>query len=262
MMSGLDISATMDVTNWDAEFDAVYGGTDGVAGTVVGNPYARVAEVIGEYERSQVFVDTPWKAFVAGNTEAISESAKQGALLFFRSADKGGADCASCHSGDFFTDEKFYVTAMPQIGRGKGNNNGTLGNDDFGRFRESAEVNDMYAFRTPTLLNVEVTGPWSHAGAYTSLEAVVRHHLDPDAAIANFDFSQLPPNVQADSMLTNTQFALDTLAARRTAQMADTLQNVSLTDAQVANIVEFLKALTDPCVKDRACMARLDPGCR
>ncbi|MGB5397225.1 MAG: cytochrome-c peroxidase, partial [Gammaproteobacteria bacterium] len=59
----LDISATMDVTNWDAEFDAVYGGTDGVAGTVVGNPYARIAEVIGEYERSQVFVDTPWKAF-------------------------------------------------------------------------------------------------------------------------------------------------------------------------------------------------------
>ena len=251
----LDISATMDVTNWDAEFDAVYGGTDGVAGTVVGNPYARIAEVIGEYERSQVFVDTPWKAFVAGDNAAISESAMQGALLFFRSTDKGGADCVSCHSGDFFTDEKFHVTAMPQIGRGKGNNNGTLTNDDFGRFRETGNAADMYAFRTPTLLNVEVTGPWSHAGAYTSLEAVVRHHLDPDAAIANYDFSQLPPNVQADSMLTNTQFALDTLAANRVAQLSGTLQNVSLSDTQVADIVEFLKALTDPCVKDRACMA-------
>ena len=244
---------------WNAEFDAVYGGNDGMAGTDPANPYARIAEVIGEYERSQIFVNTPWKAFVAGDDEAMSEAARQGALLFFRTADKGGADCASCHSGDFFTDESFYVLAMPQIGRGKGNNNGTLSNDDFGRFRETADTNDKYAFRTPTLLNVEVTGPWSHAGAYASLEAVVLHHLNPEAAIANYDFSQLAPNVQADSMLSNTQFALATLAARRAAQLPDTLQNVSLSDAQIADIVEFLKALTDPCVKDRTCLAAWIP---
>ena len=29
------------------------------------------------------------------------------------------------------------------------------------------------------LLNVEVTGPWGHNGAYTSLEAITRHMLDP-----------------------------------------------------------------------------------
>jgi cytochrome c peroxidase len=54
-----------------------------------------------------------WKAFVEGVNDAMSESARQGALLLIRSANKGGADCASCHSGDFFTDEGFYVLAMP-----------------------------------------------------------------------------------------------------------------------------------------------------
>jgi cytochrome c peroxidase len=73
----------------------------------------------------------------------------------------------------------------------------------------------MYAFRPPTLLNLEVTGPWSHAGAYTRLVAVVPHHLDPDAAIANYDFSQLDLNVQAQAMQTNTQFALDTHTGRQ-----------------------------------------------
>ena len=34
--------------------------------------------------------------------------------------------------------------------------NGLMDNDDFGRFRESADITDMYKFRTPTLLNVEV----------------------------------------------------------------------------------------------------------
>jgi cytochrome c peroxidase len=44
------------------------------------------------------------------------------------------------------------------------------------------------------------------------------------------------------------------------AQLPDTLQNASLTDEQVLNIVEFLKTLTDPCVKDRACLAAWIPG--
>ena len=99
--------------------------------------YPLIAEAIGEYERSQIFVDTPWKKFIEGDKDAISESAKRGAMKFFDTAENGGANCVSCHSGDFFTNEKFHVTAAPQIGRGKGNDNGTLKNDDFGRFRET-----------------------------------------------------------------------------------------------------------------------------
>ena len=233
--------------DWLAEFNAVYGDD-----TIT---YTRIAEAIGEYERSQVFVDSPWKAYVEGDKLAISDSAKRGAKMFFSSIDNGGANCTSCHAGDFFTDEQYHVLASPQIGRGKGDNNGTLGNDDFGRARETSDDADRYKFRTPSLLNVEVTGPWGHAGGYTTLEGMVRHMLNPAEAIANYDFSQLNPTIQAADMLTNTQFALDQLEANRTNNVADVHRNISFTDDDVTDLVEFLKALTDPCVKDRDCLA-------
>ncbi len=237
---------------WGQEFTPVFGDA-----TVT---YTRIADAIGEYERSQVFVDTPWKAFVAGDNTAISEAAVRGATLFFSRADEGGANCSVCHTGDFFTDEQYHVLATPQIGRGKGNDNGTLQNDDFGRARETGNDADKYKFRTPTLLNVEVTGPWGHAGAYTSLEGMVRHMLNPQQAIANYDFSQLNPTIQAANMLTNTQFALDQLAANRSANVEKVHQNIAFTDDDVSNLVEFLKTLTDPCVKDRSCLAPWIPN--
>ena len=140
--------------NWLAEFESVYGPADDIKELVTEQ---RIAQAIGEYERSQTFVDTPWKAFVQGDDAAISESAKRGALLFYSSTEQGGADCASCHSGDFFTDEDFHVLAVPQIGRGKGD--GLTRTDDFGRFRETRQLKDLYAFRTPSLINVTVPVP-------------------------------------------------------------------------------------------------------
>lgn len=246
---------TLPMNNWQAEFDAVYG----VATTIT---YPLIADAIGEYERSQVFVDSPWKAYVMGDKSALSEDAKNGAVLFFNSLADGGADCASCHKGDFFTDEKFHVIAMPQIGRGKGDtSNGPVGTDDFGRFRETGEAADKYAFRTPSLVNVEVYGPWGHAGGYTSLEAVVRHHSNPQAAIDAYDFNQLEASVQAANMTANTQAAMDQLKANRTAGViTPILQDSNLSDLEVDQVVAFLKALTDPCVKDKSCLAPWVPN--
>ena len=231
---------------WDGEFTTAFGDA-----TIT---YDRIAEAISEYERSMVFVDTPWKRYVEGDLQAIDESAKRGAQLFFNDAQSGGANCASCHSGDFFTDESFHVTAIPQIGRGKGN--GATGTDDFGRFRETADPNDMYKFRTPSLLNVEVTGPWGHSGVYSTLDAVVRHMLNPRQAVDNFDFSQLSPDIQATEMQANTALALSQLDTnRQTGQSPKVLRDFGFTDTDVSDLVAFLKTLTDPCVKDRSCLA-------
>lgn len=238
---------------WLAEFRDGFNDQAGTAATLL--TYPKIAEAIGAYENSQVFVNNSWKDYVDGDKSAISDDAKEGALLFFKSVASGGANCASCHSGDFYTDEAFHVVAMPQIGRGKGNVNATNTNDDFGRFRETGVPEDKYAFRTPTLLNVEETGPWGHAGGYTSLNAVVKHHLNPQTAIDNYDFNQLESSVQASDMKTNTQFAIDTLAANRTAGLiSPILEDVSLSDIQVDQLVAFLKTLTDPCLNTDSCI--------
>lgn len=249
------VNAELALNNWQAEFDAVYG----TATTIT---YPLIADAIGEYERSQVFVDSPWKTYVMGDKSALSADATRGAVLFFNSVADGGADCASCHKGDFFTDEKFHVIAMPQVGRGKGDtSNGPAGSDDFGRFRETGDATDMYAFRTPSLLNVEVYGPWGHAGGYTSLEAVVKHHSNPQAAIDTYDFNQLEASVQAANMTVNTQAAMDQLTANRAAGViTPILQDSNLSDSEVDQVVAFLKALTDPCVKDKSCLAPWVPN--
>lgn len=255
-LQGAVIPAELGLNDWLAEFRLAFNQPAGQPADLI--TYANIAEAIAAYERSQVFTNTPWKAWLAGDADAISEQAKQGALLFFRDINEGGANCASCHSGDFFTDEKFHVLAMPQIGRGKHDDNGVNSNDDFGRFRETGEPHDKYAFRTPTLLNAEVTGPWSHAGAYTTLAAVVRHHLDPQQAVDNYDYGQLDSSVQTADMEVNTRSALAQLQRNRDAGMP-TIRDVSLSDDQIGQLVAFIESLTDPCVKDRECLSAWIP---
>ncbi len=219
-----------------------------------------IAIAIAAYEESQVFVDTPWTRYLSGDRDAISTAAKRGAELFLRPISEGGAQCASCHAGDSFSDERFHVIAMPQIGRGK--EDGLTGDDDFGRFRETGEPEDRYAFRTPSLINVAVTGPYGHAGAYESLEETVRHHLDPAEALRNYDFTlgQLRQSaVQSLNARTNTLFALEQWETLRSSG-SSLLQPVQLSDEQVADLLEFLHALTDPCVLDRDCLAPWIPS--
>jgi cytochrome c peroxidase len=210
-----------------------------------------ISMLIGEYERSQAFVNTPWKKYVEGDKQSISVAAKKGALIFYMPRSRGGADCSSCHRGDFFTDESFHNLAMPQIGPGKGD--GVDGSKDFGRARETGLERDKFAFRTPSLLNVEVTGPWSHAGAYTTLEAVIKHHANAANTINHYDESQLLQVgiLNLDKMLENTEEAL---YARSFA-----LKPLHLSRMKVGFLVEFLKTLTDPCTKDRACLSQWIP---
>ncbi|MCB0252324.1 MAG: cytochrome-c peroxidase [Anaerolineae bacterium] len=216
-----------------------------------------VSAAIGAYQRSQIFVDTPWRAYVQGDLSAIDDAAKRGALLFYQTAAENGADCASCHTGDFFTDEQYYALAVPQVGPGK--DDGTYRDDDYGRFRVSGEPADLYAFRTPTLLNVAATGPYGHDGAYATLEGIVRQHLDPAAAVAAYDAAQLNPTVQTEHMAYNTARALAKLEENRSLGLP-AIEPMTLTDAQIADLVAFMETLTDPCVTDPACLAPWVPG--
>jgi cytochrome c peroxidase len=240
---------------WPAEFARVFGPAASVEAPVTEQ---KIAAALGAYERSQVFVNTPWRAYVQGDDQAISLAAKRGARLFFREPSAGGAGCASCHSGDFFTDEQFYALAVPQVGPGKRDDpyfdSPDVQADDFGRWYATFDEADRYAFRTPTLLNVEETGPYGHDGAYATLEGIVRHHLNPAEAVQRYDLAQLDPGVQTQRTAELTARALAKLAEDRRLERT-TLQDVRLTDRQVQDLIAFLLTLTDPCVKDPACLA-------
>ena len=159
--------------------------------------------------------------------------------------------CVTCHSGDFFTDESFHVMAVPQVGQGKNDNY-----EDFGRFNQTGF--NKYAFRTPTLLNVEMTGPWGHDGAFTTLKAMLKHMINPDTSIENYDYSQLDENVNITDSTTNTQKALTQLHANKAFGISPH-QNIDATEEQVDDLLAFLYSLTDPCLKDRECIGKWIP---
>ncbi len=182
--------------------------------------------------------DSPFDQVLAG-TGSISPQAQAGMQLFY-----GKAGCSACHSGPFQTDHGFHAIAMPQIGPGKAERFETH-NRDTGRMRVTGQAEDAYRFRTPSLRNVALTGPYGHTGAFATLQAVVRHHLDPVASLMSYDPTQavLPTFAEA----TEWDMAVMASAADLMAIAgANELSPVMLSDADTAAVVAFLHALTDP----------------
>lgn len=198
-----------------------------------------VANAIAAYElvafRSD---DSPFDRYLRGDTSAMSPKAVAGMNLFY-----GEAGCSSCHSGKFQTDHKFWAIAMPQIGPGR--RDGVGGKDD-GRFRNTRLAGDRHKYKTPSLRNVALTGPWSHAGAYTTLEAVVRHHLDPVASLNAYNPSQaILPGVPLNPQVAVFDFKEHNDPVARAARAAtNQLAPRAMTDEQVDQIIAFLHALT------------------
>ncbi len=182
--------------------------------------------------------DSPWDRFLAGDHGALSPEAREGAALFY-----GEAGCARCHSGPLLTDQQVHNIGVPQLGPGKRNSMGL----DFGRFLETDREADRFAFRTPSLRNVALTGPWMHNGAYVRLEDAVRHHLDPAAALWAYDPGQLPAAVQSTW---HGQPALLRGILRNLDPLLSTPQTLS--DADLDRLLAFLRALTSPSLIDQS----------
>jgi len=254
-----DGAGEMGANTWLQEFRNAFNDRTATAEELI--TYDNIAFAIGEYERSMVFTNNAFNRWVLGDNSALSAQQKRGAELFYTRVDQGGAGCLMCHDGDFFTGETVENTGMIQIGEGKGDGV----DDDFGRERESLRFIDRYKFRTPSLLNVAVTGPYGHAGAYDTLEQVVSHYSDPVAAINDwFDrggvcgveqFRSMPncaslyPNARANADLALQQVQFNRDSGSRL------FLNANLSNQQQSDLVSFLQALTDPCVQDPACMS-------
>ncbi len=183
--------------------------------------------------------DSPFDRHLRGQTNALSAQERRGMDLFY-----GKAGCSTCHAGPFQTDHRFHAIAMPQIGPGKKARFETH-NRDVGRMRVTGRDADAFRFRTPSLRNVALTAPYGHSGAYSSLEAVVRHHLDPTGSLAAYDPGQAV--LPAHPGLADPDFAvLEDPAERAAIAAANELQPVLLDNGEVAALIAFLHALTDP----------------
>ncbi len=177
---------------------------------------------------------SPFDDFLQGRLD-LAISQEKGMELFY-----GKANCSSCHAGALFTDHQFHATGQPQVGPGKAARFQSHSRD-LGRFRVTGNIKDKYAFRTPSLRNVELTGPWGHAGAYSNLKAFVYAHLNPYLALYNYDKS----NVTLTKYDANDWKIMDNANEVKAIADSITIKPVLISDGEVTDLLAFLGTLTD-----------------
>jgi cytochrome c peroxidase len=180
------------VPQYEQEFRRVFGRA------VNGNDLVRA---IASYERTQFSFDSPFDHFIAGEKDAISDSAKRGWELF-----NTKARCNKCHALTkekrdpvFFMDKDFHnigigiirhnVVAESCRAEQEINSDNTIDVDRaaiqsdmsvLGRFLVTKKDADIASFKTPGLRNMLITAPYFHDGSQATLWDVVDHYNKGD----------------------------------------------------------------------------------
>ncbi|WP_394826400.1 cytochrome-c peroxidase [Pendulispora albinea] len=157
--------------------------------------YEDIGRAIATFERTLVFLDSPFDRFSLGDASAISDDAKSGFALY-----NGKARCATCHqlssNSPIGTNNKFHnigVSARHQdFGKlanralaslEKSNTKETMDQmaletdlSELGRFVVTRNRSDIGGFKTSQVRNVGITSPYMHDGSMQTLWDVVDHY--------------------------------------------------------------------------------------
>jgi len=194
---------------------------------------------IAAYEETLTSFDSPFDHFIAGEVNAISDSAKRGWELF-----NSKARCFLCHAladnqrdATLFIDNDFHNIGIGILRHRVGPlaqkaerklAQGQLPDIDaaaitselsvLGRFLVTKKQSDIASFKTPGLRNLLVTGPYFHDGSMETLWDVMDHYNKGDGI--------------ADPWLDND------------------MQPLALTEPEIDDVVAFLASLTSPQYKE------------
>lgn len=119
--------------------------------------YDNLAKAIGAFERN---LTTParFDKFLGGDDKALTEGELEGFNLFVSSG------CVACHGGELLGGTTYQklgaVTPWPN-------------QKDQGRFDVTKAEADKMSFKTPSLRNIEKTGPYFHDGSVSKLDESV-----------------------------------------------------------------------------------------
>ena len=156
--------------------------------------YDDIAAALAAFERTQYSANSPFDRFLAGDPRAVSEAAQRGWALF-----QGKGRCSSCHAfnavSPLFSDQKFHnigIAAHKQNFAGLARKAfGILKTGDtkqidelaletsyseLGRFLVTKNPADIGAFKSETLRNIGITGPYMHDGSLATLWDVMDHY--------------------------------------------------------------------------------------
>jgi cytochrome c peroxidase len=119
-----------------------------------------VAKALAQFERSLISNKSKFDLFLAGEAD-FNPIELAGYNLFLSEK----AECFHCHGRPLFTDDELHNNGLDII-------------PDLGFEDVTEDISDRGKFRTPTLRNIELTGPYMHDGRYETLEQVVEFYSD------------------------------------------------------------------------------------
>jgi cytochrome c peroxidase len=218
-------------------FEAAYPGTGFSDMTFAHASNAMAGFLVAEF----VFRNSPWDRFLAGADPALTVEQLEGALKFMN------APCSQCHNGPGFSDDDFHNVALAQFG--PGHRNGPTGRDDFGRMNVTGDPADIYRFRSTMLRNVELTGPYGHAGEFADLAAFIDHYSRSADKLRAYTAADVPEPLLRATLLEDNKEAI--IAARD-----PLILPVAFDSIFTRQVTAFMLALTDHRARD---LARFSP---
>jgi cytochrome c peroxidase len=214
----------------NAEYQSLFAGAFGSEQPVNAENLGRA---IAAFMRSLLANNSPFDRYMRGDRSAMTEKQVRGMQRFEE------IGCIRCHNGPMFSDYKLHVMGVPD--------NPALPASDGGaqkppcpaspqepRTAASRAGCDSYAFRTPSLRNVEFTFPYGHNGTFRTLRAVVGFY---ESTIAG---SSRNPNVRYE-------------------ELDPRLRELKNVDEEDVDLIEFLYALSDGSF-DRTIPERVPSG--
>jgi len=157
------------IAGYKQQFQAVFG-SDATP--------ANVVKALAAFERTIISGDTAWDKFRAGDTAALSDSAKRGWQVF------QDAKCTNCHDGMLLTDQQYHNVGIGMDAK----------EPDTGRFTVTKKPEDIGAFKTPTLRDISKSAPYFHDGSVATLGEALDFMLGGGKPNDHLDKKNLQPH--------------------------------------------------------------------
>jgi cytochrome c peroxidase len=129
----------------------------------------RMCFALAQFMGLMISADSKYDQYVAG--QAAFSAAEEHGLALFRTK------CASCHTEPLFTDRSFHNNGLPV----------DLTINDFGRAIITSDPLDSFKFKTPSLRNIAITGPYMHDGRFVTLSECLDHYSSGIAQSSTLD---------------------------------------------------------------------------
>ena len=125
---------------------------------------------ISAYLRSLITNQAPFQHYLKGNINALSESQKRGAQLFF-----GKANCSNCHHGPTLNGYKFEALGVNDMFMRGGLNTSEDDPKNLGRGGFTGHEYDNYKFKIPQLYNLKHAPFYFHGSSKETLKEVIEY---------------------------------------------------------------------------------------